>query len=281
MERIIAISDLHLGDGSHTDLFGRKDDLLLDFLNHHREADRVVLLGDILDVFQAGNVSRVYASHRAVINKLREISHKAVYVQGNHEGGADVRAILPGIQVVREIQIDGIHFEHGDRMDPFAGDMFAGRVHNFFEKIFHSCLRIPLHDYKSDYNQAMHQLFTAASKFTPPICKMLRAAGFRRLSTKLALATRYWHACIAGDFNQMFEKVVHFLNSPNRPAAMVCGHSHLPGVVKIGDAIYANAGSWAAGNSQYALIVNGKIRVLDYITGKEFNDAYYVRLFSQ
>lgn len=276
--KIVVISDIHLGDGSYTDLFARKDELLLKFLTEHSNADRIILLGDILDAFQAGNIKRIYPAHKAVIDSLNLLADRTTYVQGNHEGGRDVRELLPSVAVCRSLELDGISFEHGDRFDPYAGDMLAGRIHGFFEKLFHSCLRIPLAEYKSDYNNAMHRLFSTTSKFTPPLCKILWKAGFKRASAKLSTMTKYWHACIAGDYNHMFEKVCSWLQQEDAPAALVCGHSHLPGVVKILGKTYANTGSWAASNAQFGMIQNGSIRILDYLTGREFGDEHYSRL---
>jgi UDP-2,3-diacylglucosamine pyrophosphatase LpxH len=73
----LMLSDLHLGDGGRTDLFGRKDELLLDLLERRAsEVDAILLAGDVLDALQARHPERVRRAHRAVLERIEGLARR-------------------------------------------------------------------------------------------------------------------------------------------------------------------------------------------------------------
>jgi hypothetical protein len=56
---------------------------------------------------------------------------------------------------------------------------------------------------------------------------------------------------------------------------IICGHSHVPGIVRSGERVYANTGSWTFASSTYLLWDHGSLQCGDWITGRQFSDELY------
>ncbi|MEM0963951.1 MAG: UDP-2,3-diacylglucosamine diphosphatase, partial [Bacteroidota bacterium] len=121
--RTIFLSDLHLG------MRGCQAERVLDFLRHH-EADRWVLVGDVVDGWALTRSWTWTQPHNDVVQKLlRKVRKGAemVYVPGNHDGAARQFAglMFGGILVQR-------HWTHttadGRRLLVLHGDEFDGVV---------------------------------------------------------------------------------------------------------------------------------------------------------
>ena len=79
--RSLWISDVHLGTR------GCQAELLLDFLDHNH-ADRIYLVGDILDFWKMKRGLYWPTSHGQVLRRFLELSRRGVeviYVPGNHD----------------------------------------------------------------------------------------------------------------------------------------------------------------------------------------------------
>jgi UDP-2,3-diacylglucosamine hydrolase len=86
--RVYFVSDIHLGDGSHADIFLNKDEHFLAFLDEvEREAAALVIVGDALDFEQAWYLSRILRAHNDVLSRLTKLTDRmrVVYVYGNHD----------------------------------------------------------------------------------------------------------------------------------------------------------------------------------------------------
>src|SRR5437660_3691787 len=83
--RTLILSDLHLGSPSHSDLL-RRADVRSPLLEQAREADRVVLLGDVLELRQ-GPAHEALAVARPFFEELgRALARRElVLVAGNHD----------------------------------------------------------------------------------------------------------------------------------------------------------------------------------------------------
>ncbi|QFT31895.1 UDP-2,3-diacylglucosamine hydrolase [Labrenzia sp. THAF82] len=79
--RSLFLSDIHLGTR------GCQAELLLDFLKHH-EAQRIYLVGDIIDGWRLRKKRFWPASHQDVMNQILERGRRGVeliYIPGNHD----------------------------------------------------------------------------------------------------------------------------------------------------------------------------------------------------
>jgi hypothetical protein len=59
---------------------------------------------------------------------------------------------------------------------------------------------------------------------------------------------------------------------------VVCGHSHLPGLVPWRDRLYVNTGSWTFAESQVVVWKGGTWSCRDWISGREYRDEGYRQL---
>jgi hypothetical protein len=84
----------------------------------------------------------------------------------------------------------------------------------------------------------------------------------------------FWCWSNAGDSMGLFRPALaDLVASPWR--FLVCGHSHLPGVVRRDGKTFANSGSWTFASSQYLLWDGVDVRCSDWITGREYGDELY------
>lgn len=122
--KLAVISDLHLGSGGPTDLFGHDDYDFLKFLRFlEGEFERVVLLGDIWETLTGRRygspLSELAAAkaHHAEIAKLLA-RPKFTYVHGNH----DIVAATCGAPEELSLEADGVRllFTHGHQNDPIV-----------------------------------------------------------------------------------------------------------------------------------------------------------------
>ncbi|MBN3038066.1 MAG: UDP-2,3-diacylglucosamine diphosphatase [Candidatus Omnitrophica bacterium] len=118
----IFISDLHLGDGSRSDDFHR-DKELLDFFDFaENQAEELIILGDLFELWQA-DLDRVIFTHSDVINRLFYLKKKikVTYVIGNHDYIPFIKFVDQGNDIRLEYRDSeyGIVGEHGHRYDIF------------------------------------------------------------------------------------------------------------------------------------------------------------------
>ncbi len=121
--QIAVISDLHLGAGGPTDLFGHDDHEFLSFLTFlEKNFERIVLLGDIWETLTSrvpGGAARQLAAARRAHPEIDRRFRKAqyTYVHGNHDFVASSTDRAPE---EFSIQAGGVRllFTHGHQSDP-------------------------------------------------------------------------------------------------------------------------------------------------------------------
>jgi len=118
----IFISDIHLGDGSRTDDFHRDKELLsfLDFVG--KEAEELIIGGDLFELWQA-KLEGIIFCHKEVVNKILILSRKikVTYVIGNHDHIPFIRLVGSGLGIQKEYRDDKnkLVCEHGNQYDIF------------------------------------------------------------------------------------------------------------------------------------------------------------------
>ena len=117
---IAVISDLHLGRGNQTDLFGHSDEVFsrfLRFLEHNFE--RIILLGDIFETLaakpwqQAREIKTISKAHAPVVKRFDRPQYSLVH--GNH----DFVLKMAGHPDEVSMELDGVRllFRHGHTFD--------------------------------------------------------------------------------------------------------------------------------------------------------------------
>ncbi len=289
-ELVYFVSDLHLGDGSHTDIFQAKDEHFLAFLDEvEANAKTLVIVGDALDFDQAWYFSRIVRGHGAVISRLTQLAERirVVYVYGNHDPDIVLfRDILKWELCDKVVVDDRLLAVHGYEFDAYVGGgshdeaVVWSRLLNTYERAFKTWIRIPLREYYTLSNRFAHYLLYWVSR-AATLCEWLgRRLDRPTLGAGLVAWARFWGRGALGDPMGLTHRVLEELEVNPRFDTIVCGHSHLPGVVETGDdKRYINLGSWSFGNSQYGIWDGRRFALRDWISGRAFADENYRHLF--
>jgi UDP-2,3-diacylglucosamine pyrophosphatase LpxH len=278
------ISDLHLGDGTPSDAFFGKDRHLLALIEHvERAGGTLVVNGDAIDFHQAWGFLRVVRAHQAVLEAMSRLGREGrlVYVIGNHDYDITVFRDLLSFRVCDELHIgDKVLVRHGYEYDPYILDMLdKGQwhtlVHHGLERLMGVWLRIPLGEF---YNVPNRVMFWVAHK-VGVIARTGQRLGARlKVDTPLAdeviANLDFWCWSNLGDSMGIFRPAMQDV-AKGTWDVIVCGHSHLPGIVTRSGRTYANTGSWTFASSQFLVWDGQTIRSHDWITGREYRDELY------
>ncbi|MBT1443450.1 UDP-2,3-diacylglucosamine diphosphatase [Shewanella sp. JM162201] len=235
--RCIWISDVHLGTPDC------QAEALLGLLRRYRY-DKLVLAGDIVDLWALKRRSYWPDSHRQLLELLLSLSDRrceVIFVPGNHD---EWFRRFDGIRI-RGIRIEQSHKHqslsglntltiHGDRFD---AEIAIGR--------FHARLGDRLYDVLLWLNRALHQVrkrcglpyWSLASYIKSRVSKAQSAiAKYRSAALRYCAATR----------NDM----------------LICGHIHQPELLESQGLIYANTGDWVENTTLIAETAAGNLQLL-------------------
>lgn len=214
----IIISDLHLG----SKVCQAKQ--ILKFLNtieSQNSTKRLILNGD---VFDSWDFRRLCKNQWKVLSKLRKLSDeiKIVWINGNHDGPAEIVSHLLGIKVVEELIFESgnkkILALHGHIFDDFISD------HPFLTRIADQIYRIL---------QKIHIFWARTAKNRSKI--------FLRCSDKIEREAKKY--------------------AMTKKCNIVCvGHTHLA-IEHPGEIGYYNSGCWTELPCTYLSILNGEVFV--------------------
>ena len=287
--RIFFVSDIHLGDGSHADIFQDKDAHFLAFLDHvEAHGDALVIVGDALDFDQAWYFERILRAHRDVLTRLTRLADqmRVIYVYGNHDPDIVLFRDFLKWELCDKVIVDAnILAVHGYEYDTYVGEnmeasAFWARVWMAYESLFKTWVRIPLREHYTVSNRVAHVLFFHLARLTRVLRRVGPRIGRPGLAQGMHDLITFWTRGCLGDPMGLTRPVLDHLQSDPRYEMVVCGHTHLPGVVTTdGGKRYVNLGSWSFGNSQYGVLDGGQIVVRDWITGREFGDENYRHIF--
>lgn len=263
------VGDVHLGDGSRSDLFGTKDTLLVDYLRESAvRADAVVFMGDAIDLPQALSARRVRAAHPDVFREIERLSRqiRVIFVRGNHDWAVDYPSLFPATTTVERLEVGRALIWHGHALDPAndpARRFYLTRVamHSLLERMFRYEFRVPLQDHNTLQNRTSHWF---GYQYARALRRFERGEGF---------IERFSRA-VWGDPGGHFEPTMDLLRSGPHEA-IVSGHTHLPGVVRVDGRTYINAGSWAFEAAQVAEWNGSDFAVQDVGTGLTIGDEHY------
>lgn len=215
--KVAVISDLHLGVGGRTDLFGHEDNEFLSFLNYlESNFERVVLLGDIWETLTAASPGGQLAELRKAQDTHAEIykrfqREKYVYVHGNHDL---VAGKVDGVPEEYGIEVDGTRllFSHGHQ-----GDRLCSTARPLAE------LGVWVGAWIRRFG--MELLYTYLAKLES-----------RRTSNTAECKVRRW---ALGQASRRGMDVV------------VTGHTHVPTRAEAGSSLFLNSGTCARGRISY------------------------------
>ena len=257
----VFISDLHMGDGSRTDDFHRDKELLkfLEFVE--REAEELVVVGDLFELWQA-KLDKILFKHIDVVNKLLTLRKKlkVTYVIGNHDYIPFARLVKAnvGIQIEYRDEENGIVAEHGNRYDVF------NRYKNPLRSI-----KWPPGRYFTVFLAGLERLInpnidTWFRNTAGNVDDFLREAALIR--NKVTPSSKEY-LTKGGHFGE-FEKAVR-AHMRKGAKIVIFGHTHKAQLNVIGDGIYANCGSWVDSvDPTYIAYSDNKIVLREALTHK-------------
>jgi UDP-2,3-diacylglucosamine hydrolase len=288
-EKIYFVSDMHMGDGSFADIFQGKDESFLAFLDEvEAEASTLVINGDALDYSEAWYFERILKAHRPLLKRLTRLAERmaVVYCYGNHDTNIVLFEDILKWKVCQKLMIgDRVLVQHGVEYDPYISARFTQSDHivkmlNLYERLFKTWIRVPLSDYYTVSNRMAHYLFFYLVKLQRQRVRLLRWRGQVARARKIEDAISFWTQTELGDPMTITRPVLDRLRT-DRFELIVCGHSHLPGVVEVeGGRKYVNLGSWTFGNAQYGVWDGQNFILRDWRTGRVFGDENYAPIFS-
>lgn len=288
-ERVFFVSDLHIGDGSAGDLFGNKDDEFLRFLDHvEHHGDKLVILGDCLDFYLAGSFERILNAHKRVLRRLKQLAEEmdVVYVWGNHDDTIVIFEDLLDFKMCEQMILDDdILIVHGHEFDLYFEDEEGGHgeglatLHSKAERFFGQPLRAPLATYPNLPNRVLHVLGYRILRMVQAYAWLMRKLGLQQRSRRARRLVNFWTRSNQGDLQGMYQVVKRKL--PQMPyRALICGHTHLPGIVRIADdKLYINTGTWVHDRSTYVYWNGNDFVLRDWVTGVSFTDELYRPLY--
>lgn len=213
--KTLILSDIHLGSR------GCKPKPLLKTLNEEN-FDRLILVGDILDIWLLNSFKYFPKEHVLVLNKILNLSKSipVIYLTGNHDDM--LRKYTPfesgNIILVDEYTENEIYFVHGDKFDGINKLKFLSILGSI----------------SYDLLIMFDVLFkTHVSKY---------------LKNKIKGAIKYI---------TNFEKVLCEHAQTIKCKTVVCGHIHTPVIKTINNINYINCGDWIE-NCSYIILENNK-----------------------
>ena len=281
-QRVWFVSDLHLGDGTPSDVFFGKDRHLMALLaNVEREQAVLVVGGDAMDFHQAWTFTRILEAHHDLLSTMSRLARdgKLLYVVGNHDHDLRLYRDILNFQVCDEIHIgDKILVQHGHQYDPYMANhldnQWGTKVHHLIERYLQTWIRLPLGEFYTLPNRLAAWLIHKTAVTLAAWTKLKKFAGYPASWDRLQARLDFWARSNLGDPMCIFRPIRERLTNDRWPI-IISGHSHLPGVVPVGDRFYANTGSWTFSSSQYLVWDGEKLTSKDWLTGREFHDELY------
>ncbi|MBT3220589.1 MAG: hypothetical protein HN348_16000 [Proteobacteria bacterium] len=284
--KIWFVSDLHLGDGTPSDVFFGKDRHLIALIERvEKEGSVLVVVGDAIDFNQAWSFVRVLRAHQELFSAMTRLGREGqlFYVVGNHDYDLSFFHELLHFRVCDELHIGKrILVRHGWQYDPYLalalghGHQWSTSIHHLVERYLNTWLRIPLGEFYTFSNRLLfwlvHKIGVGAGVWNA----LIERLGFSDMTIGMGYLD-YWTHANMGDSMGMFRPVWKHLNE-GPWQFIVCGHSHIPGVIKSGDRAYVNSGSWTFASSHYLIWDNQQFMSRDWITGRKFRQELYEHL---
>lgn len=209
--RDLYLSDLHLG----SPLF--KGRTAITSLIASPDYDRVFLVGDIIDVWEA-DLNRITNFYAELVSVIRYISRKkpVYYILGNHDPSAKrVKEVFPNCIVSKTLHIGSTVFLHGHDFD-----LFLMKYYKLIRFLFY-------------FQWVLER--TGIN-----VRALIRHIYYNNLD-KLPDQER-------GDFMLANEKKI-FDNYCLGYDVIICGHTHLPKIIEDKDTFYVNCGDWIHSNT--------------------------------
>jgi UDP-2,3-diacylglucosamine pyrophosphatase LpxH len=242
--RTLFLSDIHLG-------FKRtRARELCEFLQGI-DAERIVLVGDIVDALSLSKCFFWSADHTNVVRTLlarRRSGSRLIYIPGNHD--ASLAMLAEMLQGQFEVHREWVHrTARGQRLLVMHGDQFDGMV--------------PCPKWLSRLGDALYEVIIALNNVVNDVRRVLRRPYWplaERIKLKVGPALR---------FISRFEQVAADHARAQRYDGIVCGHIHRANLREIDGTLYCNTGDWVESCSALVEKMNGELQLVRWPHGAQ------------
>jgi UDP-2,3-diacylglucosamine pyrophosphatase LpxH len=235
--RTLFLSDIHLG-------FRHARVRELNEFLHGVEAERIVLVGDIVDALSLARRAFWTAQHTQVVRTLlarQRAGARLIYIPGNHDASLAVLAQM--LQGQFEVHREWVHrTARGERLLVLHGDQFDGVV---------PCPRWltrlgdVLHDATVMVSHRVNNLRRALGKPYWPLAE--------RMKLRIGASVRYI---------EQFERLAAHHARTHGYDGVVCGHIHRANLRHIEGTLYGNTGDWVESCSALIETQQGELQLL-------------------
>jgi UDP-2,3-diacylglucosamine pyrophosphatase LpxH len=217
--RTLFLSDIHLG-------FRHARVRELNEFLHGVEAERIVLVGDIVDALSLARRAYWTAEHTAVLRTLlarQRAGTRLIYIPGNHD--ASLAMLAQMLQGQFEVHREWVHrTARGERLLVLHGDQFDGAVH-----CAPGLTRL---------GDVVHGLAVMLSGRLNNVRRTLGMAYWpllERVKLSIGASVRYI---------EHFEQLAAQHARAQGYDGVVCGHIHRANLRRIDGVLYGNSGDW-------------------------------------
>ncbi|MFT7521289.1 MAG: UDP-2,3-diacylglucosamine pyrophosphatase LpxH [Kiritimatiellia bacterium] len=285
------ISDLHLGDGTPSDAFFGKDRALMALVKRvEKSGALLVVVGDAMDLQQAWTFTRILKAHQDLLGAMSRLGRQGrlVYIVGNHDSDISLYRNLLNFRVCDALHVgERILVTHGYEHDPYIGTQLEHanlltKVHHLSERYLDTWLRIPLREFYTGPNRLLFWMVHKIGLTALGLNHLGNALGVQGVAQTALDRLNHFATCNMGDPMGMFPSVMaHLQQGPWQ--YLVCGHSHLPGMVRHPNnpnRSYINTGTWTFASSHYVVWDGDQFTCKDWITGRTYGDELYQPLLT-
>ena len=217
--KTIFISDIHLGSKAC------QAELLLDFLKHN-DAEKLYLVGDIVDGWRLKRKWYWPQSHNDVVQKILRKARKGteiIYVPGNHD---------EGLRRYIGTHFGGIEVRPTDIYQAVNGDKYLVLHGDSFDNVMlYARWLAYVGDHAYDLVLKLNTVFNG----------LRRLMGLRYWSLSSYLKIKVKNAV---QFISEFERVLAQEAQKAGVQGVICGHIHHAEIKQYADVIYMNDGDW-------------------------------------
>jgi UDP-2,3-diacylglucosamine pyrophosphatase LpxH len=235
--RTLFLSDIHLG-------FRHARVRELNEFLHGVEAERIVLVGDIVDALSLARRAFWTAQHTQVVRTLlarQRAGARLIYIPGNHD--ASLAMLAQMLQGQFEVHREWVHrTARGERLLVLHGDQFDGVL---------PCPRWltrlgdALHDATVMVSHRVNNLRRALGKPYWPLAE--------RMKLSIGASVRYI---------EQFERLAAQHARTQGYDGVVCGHIHRANLRHIEGTLYGNTGDWVESCSALIETQQGELQLL-------------------
>lgn len=235
--RTLFLSDIHLGFRQ------ARVRELNEFLNGI-EAERIVLVGDIVDALSLAKRAFWTAEHTQVVRTLlarQRAGARLIYIPGNHD--ASLAMLAQMLQGQFEVHREWVHrTARGERLLVLHGDQFDDLL--------------PCSRWLSRLGDLMHGATVRVSHTVNNLRRLIGRPYWpfaERLKLSIGPSLRYI---------EQFEQLAARQAAAQGYDGVICGHIHRANLCRIGAVLYGNSGDWVETCSALIESERGELKLL-------------------